>query len=74
MCLNTCKSSPLSNDYVMVAQGIYNLKKAKFYMEEFFSNKNYNKDELELLTNRLNSAIAGNIQKSLELKNYLSIY
>ena len=74
MCLNTCKSSPLSNDYVMVAQGIYNLKKAKFYMEEFFSNKNYNKDELELLTNRLNSAVAGNIQKSLELKNYLSIY
>ena len=74
MCLKTCKSYPLSNDYVMVAQGTFNLKKAKFYLEEFFSNKNYNKEELELLTNRLNSIIAGNISKSLELKSYLSIY
>jgi len=74
MCLKTCKSYPLSNDYVMVAQGTFNLKKAKFYLEEFFSNKNYNKEELELLTNHLNSKIAGNISKSLELKSYLSIY
>jgi hypothetical protein len=58
----------------MVAEGTYNIKKAKVTLDDFFSHKKYNKQELISLSNDINKTILGNFENSLELKNYLGLY
>lgn len=74
LCIKTCKNLPKQNNYSMVSEGVYNIKKAKVTLDDFFSTRQYTKQEIATLNNDLNKMIDGSIQQSLELKNFLSLY
>ncbi len=74
LCTKICKNDAIKDNYSMVAEGTYNIKKAKVTLDDFFSHKKYNKQELISLSNDINKTILGNFENSLELKNYLGLY
>ena len=74
LCTKICKNDAIKDNYSMVAEVTYNIKKAKVTLDDFFSHKKYNKQELISLSNDINKTILGNFENSLELKNYLGLY
>ena len=74
LCIQACKSKAETNQYSMISQGTLDIKKTKISVDEFFSNKKYDVTEINTLNLNLNAMLAGNLEKTLILKNFLSIY
>ena len=74
LCLKICKNPPLKENYSMVAEGVYNIRHAKLTLEDFFSDKKYNKQDLTDLSNKINTMNEGSFERFLQLKNFLSLY
>ena len=74
LCNKYCQPKALKDNYSMEAKGIFNIKKSKFYIDDFFSSKRLTKVELDKLNQDLNSIFAGNLEKVFVLKNFLSLY
>jgi hypothetical protein len=74
LCNKYCQSKALKDNYSIETKGIFNIKKSKFYIDDFFSSKKLTKVELDKLNQDLNSIFAGNLEKVFVLKNFLSLY
>jgi len=74
LCDKYCQPKVLKDNYSMEAKGIFNIKKSKFYIDDFFSSKRLTKVELDKLNQNLNNIFAGNLEKVFVLKNFLSLY
>ena len=74
LCLKICKNPPLKENYSMVAEGVYNIRHAKLTLDDFFSDKKYNKQDLTDLSNKINTMNEGSFERFLQLKNFLSLY
>ena len=74
LCIQACISKAETNQYSIISQGTLDIKKTKISVDEFFSNKKYDVTEINTLNLNLNAMLAGNLEKTLILKNFLSIY
>jgi hypothetical protein len=74
LCNKYCQPKVLKDNYSMEAKGILNIKKSKFYLDDFFSSKKLTKAELDKLNQDLNNIFSGNLEKVFVLKNFLSLY
>ena len=74
LCLKICKNPPLKENYSMVAEGVYNIRHAKLTLDDFFSDRKYNKQDLTDLSNKINTMNEGSFERFLQLKNFLSLY
>ena len=74
LCNKYCQSKALKDNYSMETKGILNIKKSKFYLDDFFSSKRLAKAELDRLNQDLNNIFSGNLEKVFVLKNFLSLY
>ncbi len=74
LCLKICKNYPPKDNYSMVAEGVYNIRHAKVTLDDFFSDKKHNKQDLIDLSNRINTMALGSFERFLVLKNFLSLY
>jgi hypothetical protein len=74
LCNKYCQPKVLKDNYSMEAKGILNIKKSKFYLDDFFINKKLTTAELDKLNQDLNNIFSGNLEKVFVLKNFLSLY
>lgn len=74
LCIKVCKSKAKSNNYSMSTKGILNLKKSKFTIESFLSDKEYDQNQITAFNQNLNAIFLGNLEKTFEMKNYLKLY
>ena len=74
LCIKVCKTKALTDNYSMESKGIFNIKKSKFVIDDFFSNKKLTKSEIDKRNQDLNAIFAGNLEKVFVLKNFLRLY
>jgi len=74
LCIKTCKSKPASNNYSMNTRGTLDLKKSKFTIESFFSEKKYNQAQITEINKNLKTIFFGDLAKTFKLKNYLKLF
>lgn len=74
LCIKVCKAKALTDNYSMESKGIFNIKKSKFIVDDFFSNKKLTKSEIDKRNQDLNVIFAGNLKKVFVLKNFLRLY
>ena len=74
LCIKTCETKAKNNTYSMKAKGILNLKKSKFIIKSFFSDREYSQFQINELNQNLKTVFFGDLAKTFELKNYLRLY
>ena len=74
LCIKVCKSTVLTDNYSMESKGTFNIKKSKFFVDYFSSQKKLSKLELNMLNKDLNSVFSGNLEKVFFLNNFLKLY